>query len=83
MPGLLCLCVCVCVRACVRVCVCVRERERILSVFLHPCEQNFATCICDSYTMGTRALPDIYTLALRQVHIYQAQSTSAHGITNM
>jgi len=29
-----------------------------------------------SYTMGTRALPDIYALAhaaLRQVHIYQAK----------
>ena len=38
--------------------------------------------ICNSYTMGKSALPDIYAQARGQVRIYR-QSTSAHGITNM
>ena len=41
--------------------------------------------ICNSYTMGTSAFPDIYTQARgpqAQVCIYR-QSTSARGITNM
>jgi len=43
--------------------------------------------ICNSYTTGTSALPDIYACAQRpqaqgQVRIYR-QSTRAGGITNM
>ena len=38
--------------------------------------------ICNSYTMGKSALPDIYAQARGQVRIYR-QSTSAHGISNL
>ena len=44
--------------------------------------------ICNSYTMGTSGLPDIYTRSpraagLRAEGVYIRQITSAHGITNI
>ena len=48
---------------------------------------NHRCGICNSYTMGKSALPDIYAQARGpqaqgRVRIYR-QSTSAHGIANM
>ena len=40
-------------------------------------------CICNSYTMGTSGLPDIYTRSPRAEGVYIRQITSAHGITNI
>ena len=47
-----------------------------------------AIAICNSYTMGTNGLPDIYTRSPRAAGpraegVYIRQITSAHGITNI
>ena len=39
--------------------------------------------ICNSYTMGTSGLPDIYTQGPRAEGVYIRQIMSAHGITNI